>query len=284
MNIFRKIKIEVEHAIERAYWYGWRRPAFFRYDEDEKKYYQDKRRARDVLTRTWEGDLDMLDALDLKVCHLFHNLKKYGHEVWYYVDSGACVESEKALDWAFRKLAHLALEKKEPVSCFLFENKKKEGKIVVTIRKDDESSRCWYLVLNTIFDKYTVLDAENKERIVEGKNAAETLFNAILLAHDGDYEKAKNYAKVLVSYQQSFYIDVEDIKSLPQSLKDAARGPRRHLHEIAQVHHLIKKIKEHDEKSWNVDMSSWQEYLEERKVLYHRLAEIMATRGSYWWD
>ena len=88
-NIFRKIKRIISQFIETEYWYRFRKLPSFWYN-DEKNIYsplKEKILARDWLTRTWDGENDILDIMRLKIEHMFWNLKKYGCHAYFYLDA-----------------------------------------------------------------------------------------------------------------------------------------------------------------------------------------------------
>ena len=89
-NIFKEIKRIISQFIETEYWYRFRRLPSYWYDDEENIYspLKEKIPARDWLTRTWDGENDILDIMRLKIEHMFWNLKKHGAQAYFYLDSG----------------------------------------------------------------------------------------------------------------------------------------------------------------------------------------------------
>lgn len=85
-NPFREIKRIISQAVETEFWYRFRKIPDYWYDSDEEKFLRMKDiPARDFLTSTWNGEDDILEAMLLKVEHMFWNLRHYGVEQNYYV-------------------------------------------------------------------------------------------------------------------------------------------------------------------------------------------------------
>ena len=89
-NIFKEIKRIISQFIETEYWYRFRRLPSYWYDDEENIYspLKEKIPARDWLTRTWDGENDILNIMRLKIEHMFWNLKKHGVQAYFYLDSG----------------------------------------------------------------------------------------------------------------------------------------------------------------------------------------------------
>ena len=83
-------------------------------------------------------------------------------------------------------------------------------------------------------------------------------------------------------------------------IKSKARGLRRNLVELLHFRHMLKKlinmsdtddkyfsmwdnVKDPDEKSKKLEESITL-YRQDRKNLYHEIAEYMAENGDSWWD
>lgn len=84
MRLVRDIKRAICQLFEREYWYSLRRLPSYWLDEDGKWKEGRKRRALDVTNSTWNGDYDMLEAMLLKVDHMFWSLHKHSMEKEYY--------------------------------------------------------------------------------------------------------------------------------------------------------------------------------------------------------
>lgn len=84
MRLLRDIKRTVSQLFEREYWYSFRRLPSYWLDDDGKWKEGRKHRALDVTNSTWNGDYDMLEAMLLKVDHMFWNLHKHSVEKDYY--------------------------------------------------------------------------------------------------------------------------------------------------------------------------------------------------------
>lgn len=110
-----------------------------------------------------------------------------------------------------------------------------------------------------------------------------------------------NALKGFLSGAQTMIID--DMKvyaELSPYIKSKARGLRRNLVELLHFRHMLKKlinmsdtddkyfnmwdgIKDPDEKSKKLEESITL-YRQDRKNLYHEIAEFMAENGDSWWD
>lgn len=88
-NIFKEIKRISSQFIETEYWYRFRKFPGFWYDDEENIYSPLKETipARNWLTCTWDGENDILNIMQLKIEHMFWNLKKYGCHAYFYLDS-----------------------------------------------------------------------------------------------------------------------------------------------------------------------------------------------------
>ncbi len=88
-NIFKKIKRTISQFIETEYWYRFRKLPSYWYDDEQNIYspLKEKIPARDWLTRTWDGENDILDIMRLKIEHIFWNLKKHGNQAYFYLNS-----------------------------------------------------------------------------------------------------------------------------------------------------------------------------------------------------
>ena len=88
-KLFRKIKRIISQFIETEFWYRFRRLPSYWYDDEQNNYspLKEKIPARVWLTRTWDGENDILNMMRVKVEHMFWNLKRYGNQAYFYLDS-----------------------------------------------------------------------------------------------------------------------------------------------------------------------------------------------------
>ena len=86
---FRELKRIISQFFETEYWYRFRKTPHYYLNDDTQKYEPSKydKRARDILTCTWNGDSDILQMALLKTEHMFYNLKKCSYHQYFYVDS-----------------------------------------------------------------------------------------------------------------------------------------------------------------------------------------------------
>jgi len=101
--------------------------------------------------------------------------------------------------------------------------------------------------------------------------------------------------------EQSFDVKNSDFLLLSPKVHEQVRGRRKDLINILQVRRAVKKIREHNDcedkyNTWlNNDFETKEEkqeeikrcrdlYIEDRKKLYYRLADILAKYGETFWD
>ena len=88
-NIFRELKRIISQYFETEYWYRFRQIPRYWYDDDSGKYQksEDRTRARDIITSTWNGENDIYGVMLLKLEHMYHNLKHYAWQANFYIDA-----------------------------------------------------------------------------------------------------------------------------------------------------------------------------------------------------
>jgi len=297
MKIFRNLKRIISQFFETEYWYRFRKIPYSYFDdfgEDcTNKYIWKKYKARDILTSTWDGEGDMLNMMLLKIEHQFYNLKHYGSQADFYFDSHTIIEHGSKEDklWAFNKI----IEENK------FENVKPEDRacnLHFFMGKENESKIYFYIKDK----KYLVLEY-NKDAIgddkyfwyIEEKDKKE-------IQHIPNHNDFKDWEIIdgVIYHEYSVNITVKEYKNLSDELKQFARGNRRTLTELLHLRHMIKRLinlSDTDDKYMNMWQyekdeeekerllkESFKAYYEDRKRLYHEIAEFMAEKGNGWWD
>ena len=101
--------------------------------------------------------------------------------------------------------------------------------------------------------------------------------------------------------EQTFIVENSDFLILSPKVCAEVRGRRKDLIRILQVRRAIKKIRNHDDyddkyNTWMYNEFDTEEdkrkdmkrcrdlYNEDRKKLYHSLADILAEQGETFWD
>ena len=289
---FRELKRIVSQFIETEYWYRFRKIPYSYFDDYGSdatfKYIWKHNRARDILTCTWDGEGDIMQMMLLKIEHQFHNLKHYGVQADFYFDSYNIVEHGTREDklWAFNKI----IEENK------FEN----------VKPKDRRYNFHHIEDNKIS---FVLDGK-KELVLElDPNAVEPNSYFWYIAEKGKEEikRISNFNEIedwvidtVICNEHTVHIKVEEYKNLSDGLKPYARGNRRTLTQLLHLRHLIKKLyaledtndeymnmwqnEENEDKRQVLLKQSMEKFMEDRKRLYHEIAEFMAEEGRGWWD
>ena len=289
---FRELKRIVSQFIETEYWYRFRKIPYSYFDDygsdATSKYIWKHNRARDILTCTWDGEGDILQMMLLKIEHQYHNLKHYGVQADFYFDSHNIVEYGTREDklWAFNKI----IEENK------FEN----------VKPKDRKYNFHHIDENKIS---FVLDGK-KELVLElDPNAVEPNSYFWYMTEKGKEEikRISNFNEIedwvidtVIYNEHTVHIKVEEYKNLSDGLKPYARGNRRTLTQLLHLRHLIKKLyaledtndeymnmwqnEENEDKRQVLLKQSMEKFMEDRKRLYHEIAEFMAEEGRGWWD
>lgn len=289
---FRELKRIISQFIETEYWYRFRKIPYSYFDDYGSdatfKYIWKHNRARDILTCTWDGEGDIMQMMLLKIEHQFHNLKHYGVQADFYFDSHNIVEHGTREDklWAFNKI----IEENK------FEN----------VKPKDRKYNFHHIDDNKIS---FVLDGK-KELVLElDPNAVEPNSYFWYMTEKGKEEikRISNCNEIedwvidtVICNEHTVHIKVEEYKNLSDGLKPYARGNRRTLTQLLHLRHMIKKLyaledtndeymnmwqnEENEDKRQVLLKQSMEKFMEDRKRLYHEIAEFMAEEGRGWWD
>lgn len=289
---FRELKRIISQFIETEYWYRFRKIPYSYFDDygsnATSKYIWKHNRARDILTCTWDGEGDILQMMLLKIEHQYHNLKHYGVQADFYFDSHNIVEHGTREDklWAFNKI----IEENK------FEN----------VKPKDRKYNFHHIGDNKIS---FVLDGK-KELVLElDPNAVEPNSYFWYMTEKGKEEikSISNCNEIedwfindVIYNEHTVHIKVEEYKNLSDGLKPYARGNRRTLTQLLHLRHMIKKLyaledtndeymnmwqnEEDEDKRQLFLKQSMEKFMEDRKRLYHEIAEFMAEEGRGWWD
>lgn len=289
---FRELKRIISQFIETEYWYRFRKIPYSYFDDygsnATSKYIWKHNRARDILTCTWDGEGDIMQMMLLKIEHQFYNLKHYGAQADFYFDSHNIVEHGTREDklWAFNKI----IEENK------FEN----------VKPKDRRYNFHHIEDNKIS---FVLDGK-KELVLElDPNAVEpnSYFWYMIEKGKEEIKSISNFNEIedwvidtVICNEHTVHIKVEEYKNLSDGLKPYARGNRRTLTQLLHLRHLIKKLyaledtndeymnmwqnEENEDKRQVLLKQSMEKFMEDRKRLYHEIAEFMAEEGRGWWD
>ena len=289
---FRELKRIISQFIETEYWYRFRKIPYSYFDDygsdATSKYIWKHNRARDILTCTWDGEGDILQMMLLKIEHQYHNLKHYGVQADFYFDSHNIVEHGTREDklWAFNKI----IEENK------FENVKPKDR-KYNFHHIDENKISFFLE----GDKELVLELD--------PNAVEpnSYFWYITEKGKEEIKRISNFIEIedwvidtVICNEHTVHIKVEEYKNLSDGLKPYARGNRRTLTQLLHLRHMIKKLyaledtndeymnmwqnEEDEDKRQMLLKQSMEKFMEDRKRLYHEIAEFMAEEGRGWWD
>ena len=159
-KFFHKIKRIISQFFETEYWYCFRKTPHYYFNDETQKYELSKydKRARDILTCTWGGETDILNMAQLKIEHMFHNLRKHGWQQDFYVDSYRFFE-DGATDSDRYAFARQVLDncEKHPDQykyCWNFHRKEfySDKELKETVSKKDRKHReyigyenCWWI-------------------------------------------------------------------------------------------------------------------------------------------
>ena len=289
---FRELKRIISQFIETEYWYRFRKIPYSYFDDYGSdatfKYIWKHNRARDILTCTWDGEGDIIQMMLLKIEHQFHNLKHYGVQADFYFDSYNIVEHGTREDklWVFNKI----IEENK------FENVKPKDRRYNFHHIDD--------------NKISFFLEDKKELVLElDPNAVEpnSYFWYITEKGKEEIKRISNCNEIedwvindVICNEHTVHIKVEEYKNLSDGLKPYARGNRRTLTQLLHLRHLIKKLyaledtndeymnmwqnEENEDKRQVLLKQSMEKFMEDRKRLYHEIAEFMAEEGRGWWD
>lgn len=140
---FRELKRVISQFFETEYWYRFRKTPHYYLNDETQKYEPSiyDKRARDTLTCTWNGDLDILQMALLKTEHMFYNLKKHSYHQYFYVDSfrffeDGATDSDRAL-FARQVLDNYEKSPKKYEYCWNFNRKEffSDRKLSKTVSK-----------------------------------------------------------------------------------------------------------------------------------------------------
>ena len=295
-NIFKTIKRHISQFVETEYWYRFRKISFFWFDDEINKYVERKKRARELTTITWDGDRDILGMMLLKIDHMFYNLKYYAAQADFYFDSHTILEYGTLDDkvWAIQEILkeHDWSLSKDDIDWqnsqynFILDNGIHENRFVYGY--DIDNNPLYYIRrwnTNKIVE-YFYGHKNHLEPLDKGLDIHDTTCLTII---DG-----------IIKYIYSVNIPITEYHKLSSELKPYARGNRRTLTDLLHLRHMVKKLytmEDTDDKYFNIwgkikDLDKQQEqllkaeklYEQDRRDLYQRIADYMASRGQSWWD
>lgn len=196
MRLLRDIKRAVSQLFEREYWYSFRRLPSYWLDDDGKWKEGRKHRALDVTNSTWNGDYDMLEAMLLKVDHMFWNLHKHSAEKDYYFFASDILKygNESDKDFIVKKILK-SMAESPGAKIWLYNAEcsrdiSESGKLSFYLQYDKES-RAFDLVLVT-----QMRMSEAEEKAYNKKHHSYKLENGNIVRA----EDVKRYKTKLLSY------------------------------------------------------------------------------------
>ena len=288
---FYELKRIISQFFETEYWYRFRRIPYKYYDDFGKnptyKYIWNKVPARDHLTCTWDGEGDIINIMLLKIEHQFHNLKRYGVHRDFYFNSWDIIENGTKEDklWAFNKIIeenkHKNVKPKDRKYNLNIDGNKinfyiGDGKRLV-LELDPES------IDNNYYYWYIEEKGKEEIQVIPNRNNVEDWI----------------VEGVIYNYH-TVDIDVKEFKNISDGLKPFARGNRRTLTDLLHLRHMLNKLynlddtndkytnmwenEKDDDKRQTLLRQAGEQYMADRKRLYHEIAEFMAEKGRGWWD
>jgi hypothetical protein len=298
----RELKRIISQFFETEYWYRWRKWDYYYFDDEIGKYVKNgKCVARDYLTCTWDGEGDILGMMRLKIEHMYYNLKKYGNQADFYLDSYNVLEkgteNDKALclSWI---LNEYDLKKEEDLCHYVTRREFGNGNFANLFPYKYEENCTKYLAHEYVKgkpDHWSLVTKEKDEGYIYKELNDEIVDNINVNTAEG-----KEIAEGIIREFHSVNVPVIEYNKLSKELKPCVRGLRRVLTELLYCRHLVKKLYEIDDtndKYFNMwkDIEdeelrsqklreSMELYKKDRYELYHRLADLMAEHGRGWWD
>lgn len=299
-NIFRDIKRVISQAFENLYFYNFKRQTFYWYDTESKKFMPRKEFAGSTLSCTWDGENDILAIMLLKIEHMYHNLKHYGVQADFYLDSYNILKHGTVKDklWAFNKYMKEAdqtiYSKEDEWLQYKHHNTHEDGSI------ENKFFLGWDFDGNKkyLMHKY---EKDGTSCWTLRKEDSEMPFDGVFTekAYDKDQQTA-DVIDGIIDQAHSIYVGVKEYRFLSDGLKQFVRGNRRSLTDLLKLRHLVKKLycledtddkysemwiheKDQDRRSKKLDESR-KLYEKDRKELYTKICNLMCERGEGWWD
>ena len=232
----------------------------------------------------------------LKIDHMFYNLKYYAAQADFYFDSHNILEHGTLDDkvWAIQEILkeHDWSLSKDDIDWqnsqynFILDNGVHENRFVYGY--DIDNNPLYYIrrwnTNKTV--EYFYGHKNHLEPLDKGLDIHDTTCLTII---DG-----------IIKYIYSVNIPITEYHKLSSELKPYARGNRRTLTDLLHLRHMVKKLytmEGTDDKYFNIwgkikDLDKQQEqllkaeklYEQDRRDLYQRIADYMASRGQSWWD
>lgn len=320
---FKELKRIASQFIETEFRYRFRSVTNPYYHDEKKKFVWNKFPARDYLTSTWNGDMDILEMMLLKVEHQFYNLKKYACQSYFYIDT-PCLESESDKAWAAKKIIELfdiCRAKKDDYyrnqyheewwSDLRGDGKKKKRSsrycyfnFINRIPIANIDNQLYYLVHSDEFDGFGYVvswSIDSEDGKISMAFPSCSTFSDIEKSFEKLHNVKINIVDGLLSQVMSIDVDiVKDYNRLSDDAKSHCRGIRRTLVELLRLRHYLKKainLSDTDDKYFNMwanieDPDEREKklyeamniYREDRKSYYKKIFELMEERGDTWWD
>lgn len=311
----------LKNMLDVFYFYCWRKIQTAWYDEEGNKFEISTERAGNILKRTWNGDIDILNIMLLKIDHMIWNLMHYSYHQDLYILLCDFLENATDADKAF-VFQKIMTEYISPdyKSCYNFKLHREcftDKKCTKFVKKPHGK----YIYKN--FTNYTTLcNQHDKTYYIKhdvhynGTGYEVDQSVVFILNNDQEFLLAElptnftledvqkvigcrfNVFESMLSYEQVVSFTVEDLPKLSSSVKEKLCGNRVTIKQLFKLRRLVKRLAcldSVDDKYFNIwkDVKDSQEekmkeaqalYLQDRKRLYSQIFELMDAKGEYWWD
>lgn len=296
----------------------------YHYDSDTEKYYNHPKSPKQIFKKTWDGDYDILNIMQLKIEQMIYNLKKYGVHTDLYIFTDEILKYGSRNDWlyCFWKLFYLQDQKEYDANdSFGTEHIETWTNIHGLDARTKKSLFYRYKnYVNYIFlgnyktekifikhqftqingDHYSIISRleDNSEYLIEGLTKNFT-FDEIQKIID-DQLDGFNVLEEVIKNQIIVEFDEFSLNRISTELKKYFHGNYITIKELLELRHKIKKLKnlsETDDKYYNMwkDIEDNEEankmirkstdvYRNDRKQLYNEICTLMSEKGDCWWD
>lgn len=323
-NIFKKAKRHISQFWETEYWYRFRKIHRYWLDDDTGKWEKcvPQDHARDIITSTWEGEIDLLNHLLLKIDHMFWNLKKYGIEKDYYIYGSDILKygSEKDKKIILISALQETLSNTDKIWLLRAETaKSKNGRCDFYLKYDNinfelivyYNTYAYNDKSKTIIDKTVEILKLELPSLENIGNFAISKLDLILQSIMHSIE-AENM--VLLNTEQDFNLEdfliesidaslnysfpLKDVCNFSKELRKHAVGNFVKCKDLLHLRRLIKNILKIND--LDAKYNTWQDlkgegakeeikkcrklFMEDRKKAYKEMADFMAKKALCWWD
>lgn len=271
----KKVSRFITNLISFIYFFALKKVRFCNSGKNQYDY------SFNVLNSWWNAELDLLDAMEIKLTQLFYKYKKYSKQANWYVDLYFDIFSESDLEI-------LAYQE-------IFNNFAKKSEFDVNLDTDDTQrvlhfakindntfsvrfhSYESFIVINQHLNDYSFYALNNASKILQeiGRYLVKNKFikNQKML-----YLSIINQKTKIVELTQNYFYKLSD------EAKKRQKGKRVSLKIILQARREVKKIKKYITGNLFAFNDSQKEYLKGKKNIYQKLTQILAEDFDSVWD